>query len=62
VLVSSRVFDAHGCGLLHGKMKRQEKEAVLAKFNRCALQRVVSCNFVCSGPVCLGFHVCVCVF
>jgi RecG-like helicase len=33
-LVSSRVFDAHGCGLLHGKMKQQEKEAVLAKFNR----------------------------
>ncbi|WIA19703.1 hypothetical protein OEZ85_005629 [Tetradesmus obliquus] len=32
-LVSSRVFDAHGCGLLHGKMKQQEKEAVLTKFN-----------------------------
>jgi RecG-like helicase len=40
-LVSSRVFDAHGCGLLHGKMKQQEEEAVLAKFNRCALQLVV---------------------
>jgi RecG-like helicase len=41
-LVSSRVFDAHGCGLLHGKMKQQEKEAVLAKFNRCVLQLVLS--------------------
>jgi hypothetical protein len=33
-LISSRVFDAHGCGLLHGKMKQDEKQAVLAKFNR----------------------------
>jgi hypothetical protein len=26
--------DAHGCGLLHGKMKQQAKGTVRAKFNR----------------------------
>jgi RecG-like helicase len=42
-LVSSRIFGAHGCGLLHGKLKQQEKEAVLAKFNRYSVARV-SCT------------------
>jgi RecG-like helicase len=42
-LVSSRVFDAHGCGLLHDKVKQQEKETVLAKFNRYGVARV-SCT------------------
>jgi ATP-dependent DNA helicase RecG len=36
-LVKGRVFDGHGCGLLHGKMKQEEKEAALAKFNRYAV-------------------------
>lgn len=40
-LVREGVFEAHDCGLLHGQMPPEEKDAVLRRFKSGAIQVLV---------------------